>query len=379
MMANTAGILLQNPILPMDLPDPDIIRVGDRYYMASASAHFTPGIPILKSRNLATWELAGYVYQRFCDDDAYNLSNGENVYGATACSICLRYHAGVYYVCVPCARTRRTYIYRSHNIESGRWSRSVLKDFYHDPTLFFDEGHCYLIYGQGTIFLLEVTTGATAVKEDCPRQVLVKTPRVNGVNCEGARLYKVADQYCLFLVQWPATGSNRKVQWCYRCPQLAGDYRGRVVLDSALGGWGGGVARGGVFCTEGGEWFALLSQDCGAVGHCPVLVPMEWQDGWPVLGHGGHVPERLPLPCWPSKLPLLVASDPFESDTNELHPVWQWNHNPDRQGWSLTERQGHLRLTNHTVVRDILSAPNVLTQKTVAPHCVLETHVDSTC
>ena len=46
-----------NPVLPLDYPDPDVIRVDDTYYMVSTTMHFMPGCVILRSYNLADWEI----------------------------------------------------------------------------------------------------------------------------------------------------------------------------------------------------------------------------------------------------------------------------------------------------------------------------------
>ena len=46
-----------NPVLSLDYPDPDVIRVDDTYYMVSTTMHFMPGCVILRSYNLADWEI----------------------------------------------------------------------------------------------------------------------------------------------------------------------------------------------------------------------------------------------------------------------------------------------------------------------------------
>lgn len=51
----------ENPVIRADYPDPDVIRVGDVYYMLSSTLHFLPGGVILRSYDLLNWEIAGYV------------------------------------------------------------------------------------------------------------------------------------------------------------------------------------------------------------------------------------------------------------------------------------------------------------------------------
>jgi len=132
-----------------------------------------------------------------------------------------------------------------------------------------------------------------------------------------------------------------------------------------------GVAHGGLIDTPRGDWYAYLFRDFGAVGRIPYLVPVKWEDGWPVLGVDGKVPDTLNLPASTGLIPGIVASDEFDRRPGEpaLPFVWQWNHNPDNQLWSLTARPGFLRLTTGRVDADLLKARNTLTQRTIGPEC----------
>src|SRR5512145_1318619 len=88
---------LTNPVIFADVPDPAVIRVGDTYYMSSTTMHMSPGLPIMKSRDLAHWELVGYAYETLADNDALTLRNGKNAYGAGSWASSLRFHQGMYY------------------------------------------------------------------------------------------------------------------------------------------------------------------------------------------------------------------------------------------------------------------------------------------
>jgi beta-xylosidase len=114
------------------------------------------------------------------------------------------------------------------------------------------------------------------------------------------------------------------------------------------------------------------------VGRIPYLVPMKWEDGWPVIGVDGKVPDTLNLPANRGLIPGIVAPDEFERKTGArpLPLVWQWNHNPDNNLWSLSARPGYLRLTTGRVDKDIEGARNTLTQRTIGPECSGATAVD---
>jgi beta-xylosidase len=158
----------------------------------------------------------------------------------------------------------------------------------------------------------------------------------------------------------------------HRADTLTGPYEGRVALQDQ------GVAQGGLLETADGRWYAFLFKDHGAVGRVPHLVPVEWRDGWPVLGTEGRVPELLDLPPRREPFGNLVTSDGFarEAGAAPFPLAWQWNHNPDDRFWSLSERPGYLRLTAGRIDASLTEARNVLTQRTFGPVCSAHVALD---
>jgi beta-xylosidase len=138
------------------------------------------------------------------------------------------------------------------------------------------------------------------------------------------------------------------------------------------------VAQGGIIDTPDGRWFAYLFQDHGSVGRIPYMVPMKWEDGWPVIGVNGKVPEILDLPASKGLIPGIVNNDEFTRKKGEpaLPLVWQWNHNPDNSLWSVTERKGYLRLKTARIDSLFLKSRNTLTQRTFGPVCSGTTMLD---
>ena len=191
-----------------------------------------------------------------------------------------------------------------------------------------------------------------------------------GLPAEGSQLFKVNGKYYLFNITWPKGGMRTVV--IHRADHINGPWEGRIALQDK------GVAQGGLIDTPDGRWFAYLFRDNGAVGRIPYLVPVKWEEGWPILGIDGKVPERLELPASKGLIPGIVASDEFTRKKKEaaLPLVWQWNHNPDNSLWSVSERKGYLRLKTGRVDADFLSARNTLTQRTVGPVCSGTTSVD---
>jgi beta-xylosidase len=190
------------------------------------------------------------------------------------------------------------------------------------------------------------------------------------LRAEGSQLFKVNGKYYLFNITWPRGGMRTVV--IHRADSINGPWEGRLALQDK------GVAQGGLIDTPDGHWFAYLFRDYGSVGRIPYLVPVRWEDDWPVLGSDGKVPDTLDLPASKGLIPGIVASDEFERQQGEadLPLVWQWNHNPDNSRWSLHERKGFLRLTTGRIDSDFLQARNTLTQRTIGPVCSGSTSID---
>jgi beta-xylosidase len=386
-----------NPIIWADYPDPDIIRVNDNYYFISTSMHTMPGCPILKSKDLVHWEIASYVYDTFENNDGHNLMDGKGIYGKGAWATSLKYNQGKFYVCFNCNDTGQFYIYQTNDIEKGDWQRHVIDKFMHDPALFFDDGRVFVIYGSGDIQITELTADATAIKEGGINQLLLSTPKENYyVPCEGSHAYKIDRMYYLLFCDWPH--NERKRQLCYRSSHLLGPYESKIILDDDMGftsvgaSQGSiGVAQGGIVDTPEGQWYSIMMQDHGAVGRIPSLMPVTWEERWPMLGHNGKAPTQVQLELKADantganteiKLKAdavsLTHSDEFEYEENKLKLGWQWNHNPNQQYWSVTKRHSFLRLETSHVVNSVLQAQNTLTQRTEGPKCEAEIKMDLT-
>lgn len=358
-----------NPFIWADVPDPDVIRVGDAYYMTSTTMYFSPGCPIMKSYDLVNWETVGYVYDILEDSDELSLRNGKNAYGKGSWASSLRYNNGTFYVGFASLTTGKTYIYQTEDIENGPWRKNVIDGFYHDLSLLFDDdGRVYMVYGGGTIHIKELTSDASAIKPGGMDKIIIENANAGGeggLPAEGSHIYKIDGKYYIFLIAWPSGGTNRRIQLCYRSDNIEGPYTGRVVLDDNLNYQNAGVAQGGIVETNENKWYAMLFQDHGAVGRIPVLTPVAWEDGWPVFGVDGKTPQVMDLPIAAQGESSIVVSDEFYS----LASKWQWNHNPDNENWSLSVREGYLRLINGNISQSLTQARNTLTQRTFGPEC----------
>ena len=381
----------ENPIIWADVPDVAIVRVGGTFYMSSTTMHMSPGLPIMKSKNLVDWELIGYAYDTLEDTDGLSLRNGKSEYGAGSWASSIRYHDGTFYVSTFAGSTRKTHVYTTRDIENEPWRETTFSPLLHDHSLFFDDdGKVYMIHGAGDIHLTELQTDLSGVKIGGFDQVII--PKVWSVGserpclAEGSQLFKHDGKYYLCNIIWPP--NDMRTEIIHRADKITGPYEGRVILKDR------GIAQGSLIDTLEGKWYAYLFQDCGAVGRVPFLMPVEWKDGWPVLGTDGKVPLTLNIPKKMPGLGNLVASDDFDRSDEMLarlnalpkeensylrevfSPAWQWNHNPDNRFWSLTERPGWLRLTTGRIDKTLPDARNSLTQRTFGPQCSATTLLD---
>ena len=364
--SSTLGTFIENPMLWADVPDPDIIRVGDTYYLVSTTMHLMPGAPIMRSRDLKNWETIGYVYDRLTDSPKYDLQEG-TVYGRGQWATSLKYHNGRFYVLfAPNERGSMgdTYIYSAED-PAGEWTLVSRMRHFHDCSLFFDDDNrVYVIYGTGE--MMELKADLSDVIEGSHVQLFQREADETGL-LEGSRMIKHHGRYYLLMISHVYAPGRHRREVCYRSDNIRGPYEKNVILESDFGGFSY-LAQGTIVDSPDGDWYGVMFQDRGGVGRVLTLSPCRWIDGWPMLGdEDGRVPNHVrPLISGePEK--HIVCCDDFVSAKLGLH--WQWNHNPVNSAWSLTDRPGFLRLKTSRVVPNLYLAPNTLTQRMRGPKC----------
>ena len=354
-----------NPLTYTDIPDNDVIRVGKDYYMVSTTMYFCPGAPIMHSKDLVHWEIISYIYDYLADDDIYNLRDGRNAYGKGQWATSLRYVDGTYYALFIANDQRKTYVYYTDDITKSNWKRNVIDRPFHDASLLFEDGHVYVVWGNGDLRITELKPDLTGVLEGGVDQLLISAPR-QGINlrAEGAHIYHIGDYYYVLEIDWPRGGV--RTETCWRSKELLGEYESKVVLQGKFDGRNDGVAQGAIFDTPKGDWYAVMFQDHGAVGRIPTLQPVTWEDDWPILGDETVPVKEFDVNLKPFGENRVWASDEFDAAALDL--VWQWNHKPVDSAWSLSERPGWMTLSALPATK-IADARNTLTQRSVGPAC----------
>ena len=366
---------MTNPITRLDYPDPDVIRVGDTYYMVSTTMHYMPGCEILRSYDLLHWEWVSYVYDTLDSTPDQRLVGEGNIYGQGMWAASLRYHKGIFYVCFVANDTHKTYLYSSESI-TGPWRKQNIEGFYHDCSLLFDDGdRVYIVYGNKTIYLTELEADLSGPKKDGLSRVVVVDEGHPGLGYEGSHLYKIRGKYYLFLIH-SARDEWKRIEACFTADSLEGEFVGGDVLNDDMGYFNSGVAQGGIVDTPDGEWYGILFQDRAAVGRIPILVPVSWKDDFPTFGIDGKVPCRVETKSTRPEhhYAPLIGSDDFKTP---LKHFWQWNHEPDLSFCSVDTIKGCYRIQTNKLCSDITKAPNTLTQRTLYPACEAIVTIDA--
>lgn len=308
-----------NPVIYSDVPDLDVIRVEDNYYMVSTTMHLSPGMPIMKSKDLVNWEIVNYCYDILDDSDELSLRNGKEAYGDGTWAASIKYHNGKFYVAAASQTTGKTYVFSTTDIENGVWKKSVLDGYNHDLSLLFDDQddgtHIYMFTGSGSVHVRELqedAEGNVTYKDGGLDQTIIENANYGedvNLAAEGAHAYKINDKYYIFMIQWPNGGKRQEI--CWRSDSLTEGWECKLMLDTGIevdGQMdGAGVAQGGIVDTPDGDWYAPLFQDHGAVGRVPMLAKVTWEDDWPVFS----IDSTMDMPVSGQDTKSIVVSDEF--------------------------------------------------------------------
>ena len=383
-----------NPLFYDEFSDPDILRVGDDYYLAGTTMHTVPGLVILHSKDLVNWENISYCFDRFdFDDDAFSLRNHKEIYGQGVWAPAIRYANGQFYVFTN-INGKGLQCYTSKDIH-GPWKHHNMQGRIYDlSVLFDDDGKIYAIHGYGEVKCTELKSDMSGPIEETERTII---PEGNAVG-EGHHMYKIGGMYYLISTDYRPNGrtlcSRSKSIWGpYETITITADetfgYHAAPLTQVPLGeqyriGHDGtkfgipevdkdatactNIHQGGIVEDQSGQWWALLMMDFHSIGRTVTLAPITWKDGWPMLGLEGNLGRAPRTWLKPNIKAGVQPHAPYERSENfngkTLGRVWQWNHNPDDSKWKL--KNGRLRLQSMPA-EQLMWARNTLTQRVIGP------------
>lgn len=385
-----------NPLFYDEFSDPDLIRVGEDYYLTGTTMHTMPGLPVLHSRDLVNWSLLGYACAGLDFGPEYRLEEGRSIYGQGIWAPCFRYHKGLFYI-FSNVNKRATQLYTATD-PAGPWTHRELKRSFHDlSVLFDDDGKVYVVWGYRDLRYAQLNATLDDVVAGTERALFPPDSQMG----EGAHIYKIDGRYFITSAWW----DGRMRMPCARATAPEGPYEvnpeisadeefgipeGNRLLNERAADFkllpadAGRVGRmslhqGGLVQTSQGEWWGFSMMDYNSVGRLTCLSPVTWQDGWPFFGLTGNL-KRTPR-TWvkPDTGHVTAPTVPYRRDDNfngpDLVNVWQWNHLPVADHWSLTARPGHLRIQS-LPASDFWNARNTLTQRAIGPVSTPTTEVD---
>jgi beta-xylosidase len=379
----------KNPILPGDYSDPDIVRVGDDYYLTASSFTNIPGLPILHSKDLVNWTIIGHALTENVPVDHHRTPRRGGGVWAPA----IRHHGGKFMIYYP-DPDFGVFVVTATN-PAGPWTKPVLVDGSKgviDPAPFWDDdGKGWLVMGWAksraginNILTLKplnaagtktVGEGRQIIKADDLPAVPTSIGPLKWTTLEGPKLYKHDGWYYIFA---PAGGVKMGWQGVFRSKSLTGPWEGRNVLDQGATPINGPHQGGWVRTQAGEDWFVHF-QDTDSYGRRVHLEPMVWKDGWPVIGadpDGDGRGEPVLVHAKP-KLPAqpLSWSQTDDDFDGKLSLGWQWNSNPQDDWADLKSSPGHLRLKSAASPANLYESGSLLTQKLPAPAFTATTKV----
>jgi beta-xylosidase len=363
----------RNPVLHADYSDPDVIRVGDDYYLTASSFGCAPGLPILHSRDLVNWTIVNHALPRQVPEGVFATPQ----HGKGCWAPAFRHHDGRFWIYYP-DPDFGIYVVTARD-PVGAWSAPLLvkagKGLIDPCPLWDDDGRAYLVHawaksrsGINNILTLHRLSADGLRVEGEGRTVIDGNALPGYSTLEGPKLYKRAGYYYVFA---PAGGVQRGWQSVFRSRSIDGPYEARIVLRQG-GTSVNGPHQGAWVDTPFGEHWFLHFQDKDAYGRVVHLQPMTWRDdGWPVIGNdpdGDGTGEPVLAGRKPKAAAPALVSAPQTSDElvgKRLGLQWQWQANPGAEWVSLADAPGSLRLfARPTATGDNLwLAPQLLLQK----------------
>lgn len=356
-----------NPVLHADYSDPDVIRVGDDFYMTASSFQSAPGLPILHSNDLVNWTIANYALEKVPPYDVYSTpQHGKGVWAPA-----MRYHDGEFFIFWGDPDFGIFMIKTTDPL--GKWSEPILvkegKGLIDPCPLWDEDGKAYLVNGwaasragmNSTLTVWEMTPDGTTL-EGSPVIVFDGNDGTNHT-VEGPKFYK---RDGIYYILCPAGGVDTGWQLAMRSDSPFGPFEPKIVMEQGDSDINGPHQGGLVDAPDGSSWF-LHFQDKGLYGRVIHLNPVKWVDGWPIMGDNGKPVARHQKPVAGAQITTPQESDEFNS--RELGRQWQW-HTNYQPLFGMTSDQGFMRIYGHSLSPEFVNfweVPNLLLQKFPAP------------
>jgi Beta-xylosidase len=286
-----------NPIIRGFNPDPSIIRLRDRYFIAVSTFEFFPGVTLYESRDLVNWHYHSSVLTRESQLDLKGCPNSRGVYAAT-----IREYDGRIYMVTTNKNFGFNFFVYTDDIDSGNWSEPrFVRQGGIDPSLFFEDGKCFycsngVVDGVRGIlgFYIDPETGKALSEET------LLTEGISHHATEAPHIYKKDGWYYLIIAEG-GTGYGHH-ECVLRSKNILGPYEAkREPILSHVDKKGSPVQATGhadMVEKEDGSWVAVFlgirmkaNVQVHNLGRESFIAPVTWEGGWPMIGNNGIIPD----------------------------------------------------------------------------------------
>ena len=383
-----------NPLFYDEFTDPDLIRVDTVFYMVASSMHAMPGLPLLRSKDLVNWEFVTYIFDKLDLGPEFHLEGDKGIYCNGIWAPAIRYHKGTFYVFVN-VNDHGLQVFSAQD-PSGPWIHKNMGGRIYDlGILFDDDDKIYAVHSYDEVKLIEIKPDFSGYVEGSEKVIIPK----NNAMGEGHPFYKINGKYYIISADYAPVGRMQ----CARADKPEGPYEtvvisSRETMGTQRGWWSKGYGfwsnipnegemmefekpsengfyavplhQGGIVDLPNGEWWGFSMMDVKSTGRLTFLSPVTWKNGWPYFGLEGNL-GRSPRTWFKPDIgmnttPITTYKRDDDFSSPKLQPIWQWNHIPVDEKWSLTEKKGMLRL--HTLpAKNFMYAKNTLTQRVMGP------------
>ena len=361
----------RNPIIHADYSDPDVVRVGEDFYMTASSFNAVPGLPILHSKDLVNWRIVNHVFREQEPKEVFKLpQHGGGVWAPS-----IRFHNGEFYIFYA-DPDFGIYMTKTRD-PRGEWSKPLLireAKGWIDPCPLWDtDGKAYLVHAfagsrsgiKSVLVVNRMSPDGTRLLDD---GVMVFDGHEEHPTVEGPKFHKFGGYY---YISAPAGGVPTGWQLVLRSKNIYGPYEGKIVLAQGKTKING-PHQGALVDTPTGESWFIHFQDRGPYGRILHLQPVVWRNGFPVIGSDpdgdgtGEPVLTFRKPKAASKNAIATPQDSDEFNDPLIGPQWQWLANPEA-AWAFSfPQRGLLRMNSVQMpegAKNLWDLPNLLLQK----------------
>jgi xylan 1,4-beta-xylosidase len=374
-----------NPVIPGFHPDPSICRVGSDYYLVTSSFEYFPGVPIFHSCDLVHWRPIGYCLTRRSQLELEGCNSSMGIYAPT-----LRFHQGRFYMITTNMTSFRNFYVWAEQPE-GPWSDPIWLDWPGiDPSLFFDvDGRVYI---SGTrSFVEDEPDGIYQAELDIASGRLLSERRLiwqgTGAQApEGPHLYHIQGRYYLIIAEGGTEYGHMVTIARSHTPYgpFESNHSNPILTHRSSDQTIQATGHADLVQQEDGSWWAVF------LGIRPVsipfvgryhhlgretfLAPVTWSsDGWPVIGEGGKVAQRMSAGSLTLLEPAAPGLERDDFDGRQLQLCWNFLRNPSDRDWSLEERPGSLTLRGSAVSLNDIGSPAFVGRRQQHIECSIAT------